>query len=541
MKPTALFICFLLGMFIAVGQKYPWPVGATPELTANFGELRSNHYHMGLDGRTQQRENLDIYSMEEGYVSRIKIEPWGFGRAIYIDHPNGITSLYAHLNDFYPELEAWVKQKQYEAERWQIDIPVPAGLFPVKRKQLIAYSGNTGGSMGPHLHFEMRDTKTEVVLNPLKHGFHIADKTPPDVLRLAVYDRTISTYEQSPRYIPLIKTAGGYTAQNIVLKTDRVSFGFTSYDRYTGSTNQNGIYGAALFLNNVEQCRFRMDSIHYSHTRYLNAHIDYKTKLSGGPYIQHLSLLPGHLHHIYSGGDGILTLNGDEWQDVKIIVYDPVGNQSTIRFKVRGSAVPASVKKMNEPVFHPNVLNIFENENVRFYLPEKALYDSFQFKYNTLNTATGVVHQLHNGTVPVQEFFNVQIRDESFPKPEKVMMHYYFGTRKKFAPTRYSNGWYTAAFRELGNFKLLYDTIPPMISAITHTPSRISFTITDNAEELVNFRATLNGQWILVSYDKGKNFVYKKDDRCKKGSNTLEIYVEDLAGNTSTRTFTFNH
>lgn len=542
MKPSVLFlICFLLGEMMAQSQSYPWPVGTTPELTANFGELRSNHYHMGLDGRTERRENLDIYSIEEGYVSRVKIEPWGYGRSIYIDHPNGITTVYAHLNDFYPELEAWVRARQYEAESWKIDLTVPAGLFPVKRKQFIAYSGNTGGSMGPHLHFEMRNTQSEVVLNPLKHGFHISDKTPPDILRLAVYDRNISTYEQTPRYIPLVKTAGGYTAQDVVVQSNRISFGFTSYDRYTGSTNQNGIYGAALFVNNVEQCRFTMDSIHYSHTRYLNAHIDYKTKLGGGPYIQHLSLLPGHHHHIYSGGDGILKLQDNAWQDVKIIVYDPVGNLSVVRFKVRGSAASSTQKKMGEPVFHPNVLNIFENENVRFYLPEKALYDSFQFKYNVLSTPTGLVHQLHNGTVPVHEFFNVQIRNVSFPKPEKVVMHYYFGTKKKYAPTRYKDGWYTAPFRELGNFKLIYDTISPVISAVSNTPSRLSFTITDNAEDLTNFRATLNGQWILVSFDKGKNFVYKKDDRCKKGLNTLEIYVEDMAGNASSRTFTFNH
>lgn len=541
MKLAILFIILFFGIIPAYSQSYPWPVGTAPVLTANFGELRSNHYHMGLDGRTLQRENLNIYSIEDGFVARVKIEPWGYGRCIYIQHPNGITSVYAHLNDFYPELEAWVQQQQYQAESWKIDLMVPEGLFPVKRKQFIAFSGNTGGSTGPHLHFELRDTKSEVVLNPLKHGFYIQDKTPPDILRLAVYDRSISTYEQTPRYIPLVKTIGGYTAQNVLVQSDRISFGFTSYDRYTGSTNQNGIYGAALWVNEKELCRFTMDSIHYSHTRYLNAHIDYKTKLSGGPYIQHLSLLPGHQNHIYSGGDGILQLRGDAWQDVKIAVYDPEGNQSVIRFKVKRSGAPTSVRPMNGTVFHPNLLNIFENENVRFYLPEKALYDSFQFKYNILKTSTGIVHQLHNGTVPVHEFFNVQIRDESFPQPEKVVMHYYYGTRKKFAPTRYKDGWYTAAYRELGNFKLLYDTIPPNISAVTHTASRLSFTITDNTEELVNFRATLNGAWILVSYDKGKNFVYKKDERCTKGLNTLDIYVEDLAGNVSTRTFTFNH
>src|SRR5690606_18972007 len=140
--------------------------------------LRSNHFHMGIDFRTQQRENLPVHACAEGYVSRIKVEPGGYGRAVYIDHPNGMTTVYAHLHDFFPALEQYVQQKQYERESWAVDLDIPAGLFPLKKGQFFAYSGNTGGSAGPHVHFEIRDTYSDQCINPLLFGFPLADNIP---------------------------------------------------------------------------------------------------------------------------------------------------------------------------------------------------------------------------------------------------------------------------------------------------------------------------------------------------------------------------
>ena len=165
---------------------FTWPVGAVQAIVANFGELRPNHYHMGLDCRTEQKENVPILAAADGFVAKVKIEPFGFGRALYINHPNGMTTLYAHLNDFYPELEAYIKQEQYRLESWQVFLDLPPNRFRVKKGQFIAYSGNTGGSQGPHLHFEIRDTKTDKVLNPLLMYNNIPDNIPPDILRLAI-------------------------------------------------------------------------------------------------------------------------------------------------------------------------------------------------------------------------------------------------------------------------------------------------------------------------------------------------------------------
>ena len=284
LKKGTTAIAFLLIYISVNAQLFPqknylqgyfiWPVMAKKALAANFGELRPNHYHMGLDCKTDQKENLHVVAAADGYIAKIKIEPYGFGRCIYINHPNGLTTLYAHLNDFYPELEKYVKEQQYKMESWKIFIDVPEGLLPVKKGQFIAYSGNTGGSQGPHTHFEIRDTKTDKVMNPLLFGFPLADNIAPAILRLAVYDRGTSTYEQSPRFIPVKKINGIYTTVpgQLLLNLDKVSFAITAYDRYSGSTNQNGIYEATLYNDDNPVVGFQLDSISYDETRYLNAH-----------------------------------------------------------------------------------------------------------------------------------------------------------------------------------------------------------------------------------------------------------------------------
>src|SRR5215217_7488067 len=217
MQRRFLLSFFLLSFFLAgQSQEYPQnyfrnPLNIPMQLVANFGELRANHWHMGLDIRTQQKVNLPVYAAAEGYIARIKIEPGGFGRAIYINHPNGYTTLYAHLNNFFPALEQYVKAEQYKRESWEVELEIPRQLFPVSKGTFIAYSGSTGGSQGPHVHFEIRDTKTEECLNPLLFGMPIIDDVPPTISRLAIYDRTKSVYVQSPRFLPLKKASGVYT------------------------------------------------------------------------------------------------------------------------------------------------------------------------------------------------------------------------------------------------------------------------------------------------------------------------------------------
>ncbi len=532
-----------------------WPVDARKGLAANFGELRPNHYHMGLDCRTDQVENKKVFASAAGYIARVKIEPWGFGQVIYINHPNGLTTLYAHLNKFNTVLDEYVTTQQYKQQSWAVDLDIPQGMFPVSQGDMIAYSGNTGGSMGPHVHFEVRDTKTDKVLNPLLMNFPITDNVPPQILRLAVYDRCLSTYEQTPKIYALKKVNGVYTtaAGKLNVNTERVSFAITAYDQYTGSTNQNGIYEAVLYDDNKPVSGFRLDSISYLETRYLNAHIDYSYRAKGGPYLQHLSRLPGYEPSIYKTdkSNGVISLLDGQTHAIKINVADPEGNTSELKFDIQmksPSACRPSDADGLKKQFHPGFINIFENESVRFFLPENALYDSFTFKYNEIKNAAGKpIYQVHNATIPLQTYFTLNIKG-NFPLKDtgKVIMHRSYGSKDDYVKATFNNGWYSARFREFGNYQLLVDDTPPVVTARgfhnginASKLSRILFTITDDMEDLKNFTALLDGKWLRFSNDKGRNFIYNFDEKCPPGEHELIISVEDLAGNKTTKTYQF--
>jgi hypothetical protein len=563
---VAFSVFFLLLPFSIEAQIFPDknypkgyfrnPLGIPMNLSGNFGELRPNHYHMGLDLKTEKRENLPVYAAAEGYIARIKIEPAGFGRAIYINHPNGFTTLYAHLNNFTPALDHFVKQQQYKLESWKVFLELPAGLFPVKKGDFIAYSGNTGGSQAPHLHFEIRRTVDDVNLNPMLFGFPLADNTRPSILRLAIYDRNKSTYEQSPRIIPVVRTASGYvTSPATILSTsNRISLGITAYDTHTGSTNQNGIFEAVITDNGRPLSAFRMDEISYNDTRYMNAHIDYRTKANGGPYLQHLSALPGYLNSIYADvGDGVLDLSDGEVHAITITIRDPYGNTSELRSNIKHNGAVASPGVSSAKMFYPLMLDVFESEDCEFYMGENCLYDSVRIKYAAAKSSNPAVvsdvHAIGAAYIPLQDSFMVRLRpnreiDES--RKSKVVMQRFSGTKKSLAKVEWQGNWASAKFRDFGNFQLVSDESPPVIVPIGFVDgsnlsraSGISITVRDNLEAFKNFRAELDGKWLRFTNDKGKTFHYRFDERCPPGQHELKIYVEDEAGNATTKVYRF--
>jgi murein DD-endopeptidase MepM/ murein hydrolase activator NlpD len=533
---------------------FSWPVGADEVgIVANFGELRPNHYHMGLDCRTDHHENVPVLASADGYIAKVKIEPYGFGRCIYINHPNGLTTVYAHLNAFEPALEKYITEQQYWLKEWKVFIDIPANLFPVKQGYYIAASGNTGGSQGPHTHFEIRETKTDKCLNALMFGLPIPDAVAPEIIRLAVYDRTISTYDQSPKIYSLKKINGAYqvVGGKIIAASNRVSFALTMQDKTSGSSNPNGVYAAAVLDNETLISKFEIDGISYAETRYLNAHIDHKLRANGGPFVQHLSPLPGYENKIYTTDEshGVIILNDTIAHQIKIIVADANDNESELNFILQ----PPITTIQKNPIlatqkFIPNYINVFEGNNVKFYLPENAIYDTVNFIYKELPSADGKnIYQLHTATVPVQCMYPVSIR-ENFADQDtgKIVMKRFAGSKQDFAKAIYKKGWYTASFREFGNFQLMIDREPPNIVPVGFRDGmnaavlkRILFKIKDNTEDIVNFTALLDGKWLRFSNDKGINFMYNFDERCEPGEHELKISATDQVGNTAERIYRF--
>jgi murein DD-endopeptidase MepM/ murein hydrolase activator NlpD len=590
------------------------PLDVPISLAANFGELRPNHYHMGLDIRTQHRENLAVYAAADGYVARISIEPGGFGQAIYINHPNGYTTVYGHLNKFFPALAAWVHQEQYRRQSWQIYLEIPPSLFPVKKGDLIAYSGSTGGSQGPHLHFEIRRTAGDINLNPLLFGLPVPDHTAPGIAKLAWYDRDLGIYDQSPHLVPAHLEAPrgargpaspAYKAYTItpsllVVHTTRISFALSAFDTQTGSANPNGIFEADLFEDDQPVIAFRMDRISYDNTRNINAHIDYKTRERGGPFLQQLFFLSGYpFPSIYavpaskgfpsgeasdpaahpSGAhpaDGVLDISDGRPHKIVIKVLDTENNSSSLVFEVQykpatmpadAAPTPDSTAAVPGKKFYVGMVDGVEIPGCAFYLGEKSLYDSMTIDA-TVSGYPGSGHSIPGGVsstyaigapwLPLLEPMLVRLKNEQTWRTDslsgsdwtaaerKIVMVCFNGDQKDVERPEWHEGWASARFRGFGNFELVDDTIPPTITplgplegATLDKAPRIAFSIKDNLGTLHNFKAELDGAWLCFTNDKGLAFIYTFDEHCQPGPHTLKVSVEDVAGNKTVREYHF--
>lgn len=560
MKKASGYCVLLVGLVLCsvggVGQVessqgyFSYPLRIKPKLNANFGEMRPNHFHMGLDLSTEAKENLPVYAPADGYVARMKIETGGFGRAIYLNHPNGMTTLYAHMNRFIPAAEMYLKQQQYARQTWKIDVNLPDGALPVRKGQLIGFSGNTGASQGPHVHFEVRDTETENCLNPLSLGFGLDDQTPPDLLRLAFYDRSKSVYAQQPRVFSLVKKGINYVVPEVInLPFEKVFVAIEAVDRMTGFPNQNGIYQAQLLEQETVLSSFLMDNISYDDTRYLNGHIDYRVKARGGPYYQMLFppksfglglyTTPGQLNHI-----GLLD---KQPKALTIRVMDAHGNVSTVDFELQKNGNPAPPPKQDGALMVAGQLNIYEDNNIQFVFGEQAFYDDFHFLLTAVyaNAATQLssVYQVLPTHVPVHQPFTVRIkpnRNLALVRADRVVVKRQANTKIEIKKAGLERGSFAVQFRDLGFFQLLQDLEPPKISstlqqgAVLRQGSTIVVEAADNNHVIKEFRATASGQWLMFQ-PSGSRFVYLVDEHLPIGEHILTVVVYDEAGNSTVK------
>jgi murein DD-endopeptidase MepM/ murein hydrolase activator NlpD len=549
-----------------IEKKYPqnyfrWPVNIKPEIVANLGELRSNHWHMGLDIRTSQKENMPVYAAANGYIARIGIRPQSFGRFIVINHPNGFSTLYAHLNNFYPALEQYVTEQQYKLESWAVELDISKEKFPVSKSQFIAYSGNTGGSQGPHVHFEIRDTKTGECLNPLLFGFPLNDNVKPTLLKLTMYDRSRSIYEQATQFFVLKKTDSGYIIpKSPVIKTglNKISFGIQAFDRISGSQNEDGIYAAKLFFDEQPVTGFILDSIGYQETGYMNAHIDYRSRYNGGAFFQQLSPLPGDRSGIYHpiNGNGTIDLQDTDLHKVRIEVRDAYQNISELNFSIqyKDSLAKPLINQSSAQQFLPNYVNVLERPDFEIYIPETCLYDtvrSYYFRNNLFpEYSVSAMHQVNDASVPVHGQLTVRIKPDKTIPPEwkdKIVIQRNYRTSKTVRKTEWDSNsqWLTAKFDDFGNFQAFADVMAPSLNelgigdTVNLSPAtRIVFQPTDNFG-IKNFRAELDGKWLRFTNDKSRSYIYIFDERCPYGVHELKVTTEDLVGNVTTKSWRF--
>ncbi len=550
--------CILYSRLTPSYGYYHSPIAASIELAANFGEPRADHFHMGLDIRTGGKEDLPVYAVADGYVSCVKLEQTGFGKCLLIAHKNGTTSLYAHLNKFYDQLERNVLQHQYADKNWQQSITYDSTIFRVHKGQLIGYSGNTGSSEGPHLHFELRDTRTGDVINPLISAYPVKDNTPPVVKGLYWYDREKSIYLATPHQVSLVNDVDNYkSTSTLLVNSSAISFGINAIDQMSNKHFRMGIYGASLFLDDSLIFSFRLNKLSYETTRYVNACIDYGNWLKAHQYIQYLSILPGNGLTVFdrNAGNGIIRLTDTSTHHIRIRVLDAAGNLATVSLAVKYNGRNPTEQATNDK---GNLLAFGKPQLVKtpgyaYYFPAAAFYDNVPFeikeeKSKQKDAASLIIKPVYPN-IPVHTNYTVQVKTilpEHSLLRGRTIMRLTNSNMTQVIKGSWQGNYMKASFNELGNIELLVDNVPPEImtqgwknnATLTDKDAQFQLLAKDNLGLVDNTVALLDGKWILL-YRKENLFTYHFDNRLQTGKHRLEVTVRDIAGNMTSRELFF--
>lgn len=544
-------------MFAAYPKDYFMsPVDANPmRLTGTFGELRTDHYHSGIDIDSKtDGVGQPVFAAAAGFIDRIRVQASGYGNVLYVKHPAGYTTVYAHLDRFSTELQKYVREMQYKRERFEVDLHPADGQFPVKQGQEIGKLGNSGSSTGPHLHFEIRQSGTDKALNPLLFGLPIPDDTPPEIRDMKVYflndKREVVTSKPFPvqrRKDGTLGIAGDVAS----FGAWRIGFGVKAFDRQTGHRNDNGIYAISLYADGQLAYQWRMDELDFDESRYMNAHVDYAARKRYGAWFHRCFILPGDRLSNYSRTEsfGAIALSKDNPVKIILKVMDASGNTTTIDFLVKRDANMEAVAGAPFQYELPwDADSRIDLEDFTMILPKGALYEALPFQYKTTfgsgNGTYSSMHHLHDSNTPVQRYFELCIRPHNLP-PElrsKAVIANCGEGRPDNCGGAWRGEYVVTKVRQFGEYCVMVDSDPPAIIPVVFDEnmrgkSVMSFRVRDNfavsgSADHISYRGTVDGQWVLFEYDRKRDrLTYTFDDRVGAGEHSLRLVARDDRGN----------
>lgn len=543
-------LTLLICNFIFAQTQYPKdyfrpPLDIPMQLSGNFGELRPNHFHAGFDLKTNQREGLNVYAVADGYVSRIKISTFGNGKCIYITHPNGYTSVYGHLQTPVGSILDYVKKTHYKEKAYEIEMFPKPDELPVTKGQLIGLSGNTGSSEGPHLHFEIRDSKTEFVINPIFFGFdkNIKDTKKPTLSSLYVYPLDNATVNQSkqPLLVNMTLQKDGTYLAGKVKTNGKIGFGINAVDTDDVSFNKNGVFNVSTFLNGNQNYNYQFNTYSFDEMRYINAFIDYPRYKKTSQRVQKLFMkTPFALSIIKTDSlRGIVSAEPNLASSYKIEVSDYFGNQNSITVPIEyDTATPLVQAEPSASKYFVkyNRDTNFEKGNMSVFFPAGTFYEDFNMNFDVRNNKV----YIHDDTVPVHSNFTITIKDTLYP--ESLRDKLYIGKGTSYNGTIRKGDVFTAKAKILGAYGLVLDTIPPVIKITKPVEGKwisdqkkIEFTIGDSLSGIKSYNGYLNGSWVLFEYEnKNRKITHTFDDQyLTEGENFLKIEVVDNVGNST--------
>lgn len=539
-------------------QSYPKgvfrePLDLAPQASGSFGELRPNHFHSGTDYRTNQKEGYPVYAVADGYISRIRVQIGGGGHALYVDHPNGYTSVYMHLSRYNDKIAAFKTKKQYAEKEFAVDFILDKGLIEVKKGDVIAYSGNTGGSAGPHLHFELRNTKTEHPINAQLFGLTIPDRIPPTLTGLTLYNLDDGIFdEHTPRQHFILNGNNGHYGLNTsapIAVNGAFGLGVTAVDQSSVSPNKNGIYSIELLLDGVPVFNSVFESFSFEESRAINSYIDYPYYILKSRRIQKSFIEPGNRLEIYRHvvNDGIIKLKDQEVHQVLYRVKDVMGNTSTLAFAVKENptlSIDRSRPKATQ-IFKYKDENNFKTAEIDLVLPKGSLYSDLHFVYTKGNQPTkgySAIHHVHNRMMPLHKAYTLAIKADDMLSADLKDKALIVDTRGNSHGGRFDNGFVKTTTSSFGSFYITVDTIAPTIRSLTLAPGknlagvkRMSFKITDNLSGIKSFHGYLNDKWVLMEYDaKTASLWHTFEADLPKGKHHFHLIVKDMKDNEQT-------
>ncbi|WP_431242859.1 M23 family metallopeptidase [Flavobacterium sp. P21] len=538
----------LFSHFIFAQSQYPKdyfraPLDIPMQLSGNFGELRPNHFHAGFDLKTNQREGLNVYAVADGYISRIKISTFGNGKCIYITHPNGYTSVYGHLQTAVGAVQDYIQKTHYKEKAFEIEMFPKPDELPVTKGQLIALSGNTGSSEGPHLHFEIRDTKSEFVINPMFFGFdkNIKDTKKPTLSSLYVYPLYNSVVNQSkqPLMLNLVLQKDGTYLAGKVKTNGKIGFGINAVDTDDVSFNKNGVFNVSTFLNGNQNYNYQFNTYSFDEMRFINAFIDYPRYKKTSQRIQKLFMKTPYALSIIKTDSvrGIISARPNLASTYRIEVSDYSGNMNSITVPVEYDAETPLIPE--EPITSKYFVRYnkdtnFEKDNMSVFFPAGTFYEDFNLNFDVKNNKI----YIHEDVIPVHSNFTITIKDDTYD--EALRDKLFIGRSGSYNATSRKGDVFTAKSKTLGQFGLVLDTIAPKISIAKPIQGKwisdvkkIQLTISDAGSGIKSYNGYLNGNWILFEYDnKTRKITHTFEDAfLLEGENNLKIEVADNVGN----------
>lgn len=539
-------------------NEFRYPLDLPPSTAGSFGELRANHFHSGLDFKTNQRIGFPVHAAYDGYISRARIQFGGFGQALYITHPNGFTTVYGHIEAFTPQIAKYIRDYQYKNQTFEADIALPVGMFKVSKGDVVAVSGNRGASAGPHVHFEIRDTLTQETINPQLFGLTIADKIPPAISAIGIYHLNGNPFsEKTPKEFLAVTGANGsyhLTKPQVLDLSGNTGFGISVIDQNSASINRNGIYSLELKLDGITMYTFAVERFAFDQTHAINAYIDYPAFITAHRWVQKCFILPGSRISLYpqSINRGIVAFNDTALHDVQFIVKDIAGNTSNLNLKVRSntSAGSAIADKPLGTLMRYDRKSEFTNDKVKVTIQPGNLYDNLDFIYTAMPAKPGALsltHRIHNKLTPIHDEYDIWIKPDVSPganADKAVIVNAATGA----IPSTYDNGWVKGKARAFGDYYVKLDTVAPIITPINirngsnmKALRAIKLRMSDNLSGIKSYAGKIDGKWVLIEWDyKTKVLSYTFDDSITAGNHKFEFTVTDMKNNATTFTAEFN-